>query len=355
MNFNKRSLASPLLALALLASPTLAEGTAVAVEVADVSEGVTSAVVRLPGTVISTRDAMIATEISGRLTWVAQVGQQVAAGDAVARIDDHRLQLQLRDNEAEIARLEADIQYNQRQIGRLEKLAITNNMAQSELDQVRSQLEMLLQQQRIAEVARDRTRYDLELAQVRAPFPGVVASREMMTGEYTNIGAAIVRLVDTQALEVSVNAPLRAAHFNELTAEVQVEAGDRRAMAPIRGMVPVGDSRSRMMELRLAIPAGNWLIGEAVTVEIPDGETGSALSVPRDALVLRDKEAYVYTVSAEGTAVKVPVQPLAGRGSMIAVDGELNRDDQVVVRGAERLQEGQQVRITQGNLAGVWP
>lgn len=350
-----RSITLPLLTVVALAMPLQQARAqdAAAVEVASVSEGLASSVVRLPGTVISTRDALIATEISGRLTWVAEVGERVAAGDPVARIDNHRLRLQLRDNEAQIARLDADIQYNRRQIARLQQLAVTNNMAQAELDQLHARLEMLLQEQRIAEVARDRTRYDLELAQVRAPFPGVVASREMRTGEYTQVGSALVRLVDTEALEVTVNAPLRAAHFNALGNEVQIDAGQRHVMASIRGMVPVGDSRSRMMELRLSIPAGEWLIGEAVSVELADGETSRALNIPRDALVLRDNEAYVYTVSAKGTAAKVMVTPLAGRGEVIAVEGALHAGDRVVVRGAERLREGQEVRLTDPALAGL--
>ena len=86
------------------------------VETAAVTVEETSSVISLPGTVISTRDAEIAAEITGRLTWVARVGDRVEAGEPLARIDDRLLRLQLRNDEAEIARLEADIQYNRRQI-----------------------------------------------------------------------------------------------------------------------------------------------------------------------------------------------------------------------------------------------
>ena len=74
----------------------------------------------------------------------------------------------IKEYEVEIERLKADIDYNQRQMERLERLAQQDNTSRSGLDQVRSQLEMLLQEQRIAEVNRDRTAYDLARAQVRA-------------------------------------------------------------------------------------------------------------------------------------------------------------------------------------------
>ncbi|MBN7798728.1 efflux RND transporter periplasmic adaptor subunit [Parahaliea mediterranea] len=321
------------------------------VELASVSEGEAASVVRLPGTVISTRDAEISAEISGRLMWVARVGERVGQGDPVAILDDHLLRLEERDNSAEIARLDADIAYHQRHIQRLERLAEQNNMAQSELDQLRSQLEMLRQQRKIAEVALERTRYNLSRSRVAAPFDGVVAARSADEGEYLNTGASLLRLVDTDTLEISVSAPLRLARHNQPGHSVQVEAGEVRDMARIRGLVPVGDTRSRMMELRLALAASPWLIGEAVTVELPDSVRHSALRVPRDALVLRDGEVFVYTVNEDNTARKVVVTPGAGRGESIAIEGELQPGDAVVVRGAERLREGQALRVIQHHLA----
>jgi len=322
------------------------------VELASVTERGSSSVIRLPGTVISKRDAGISAELSGRLNWVAEVGDILKAGDPVAVIDDHLLQLQLRNDVAQIARINADIHYNKRQIERLEKLAEQNNMARSELDQVKSRHEMLVQDRTIAEVNRDRTLYDIERTQVSAPFSGIIVSREMTAGEYTAPGAALVRLVDTQALEISVNAPLRVARYNRAGTTVQVEAGERQLLTDIRNVIPVGDSRSRMMEVRIQLQAGNWHIGEAVTVDMADGEQELSLSVPRDALVLRNDQVFVYTVSADDTAVKVPVTAGPGRGSNIAISGNLFPGDPVVVRGAERLRDGQAVKVIRHHLAG---
>lgn len=323
----------------------------VVVELANVTQSSSGSVLRLPANVISMRDAEISAEVTGRLTWVAEVGQEIAKGEPLAVIDDHLLQLQLRNDRAEITRLKADIQYNRRQIKRLEKLARQNNTAQAELDAIQSQLEMLLQEQAIAEVQRERTLYDLERSRVRAPYTGIVVSREMSAGEYTTSGRALMRLVDLQSLEISVNAPLRVARYVESGSQLQVEGDEIQLLAAVRAVVPVGDARSRMMELRLALEPGHWQIGEAVTVELPDGASSTALSVPRDALVLRNDEVYVFTVSRNNTAVKVPVTTGAGHGSRIAIEGDLSPGDAVVVRGAERLREGQRVKVTQHHLA----
>ncbi len=343
--------------LACLTTALLATATAVAqpppapVEVATVSESRSSPLIRLPGSVLSLRDARIAAEIEGRLTWVAEVGNRIRRGEPVATIDTHLLTLQLRDNEAQIARIQADIAYNQRQQERLQRLARQNNTARSELDQVESGLAMLTQELRIAEVARDRSRYELERSEVRAPFDGVVAGREVSAGEYTTTGATLVRLVDTGALEISVAAPLRVARFNLPGATARVEVEGYEFTSTIRGAVPVGDRQSRMMELRLQADSDQLFIGEAVTVSLAEADPKRMLSVPRDALVLRNRETYIYTVTDDETAVRVPVTTRAGSGDQIAVTGNISAGTTVVVRGAERLREGQKVKVVRPHLA----
>ena len=315
------------------------------VEVAEVGRSSGMAVLKLPGTVLSKQDAQLSAEVTGRLVWVAEVGEHIAAGEPLAIIDDHLLQLQLRNDWAQIERLKADIEYNQRQIARLEALAQQNNTSQSGLDEMQSRLQMLLQEQRIAEVNRDRTVYDIGRARVRAPFSGVIVSRDADLGEYTEPGDPLLRLVDTESLEISVNAPLRSARYNRPEAQVPVYGEGQQATARIRALVPVGDSLSRMMELRLSLAPGHWSIGEAVTVELADSTRADTLSVPRDALVLRDQEVFVYTLSADNTAVKVAVTTSPGNGTEIGVAGDLEAGALVVVRGAERLRDGQAVRI----------
>ena len=351
------------LGLALLAPGLSGPGTAAraaepreaVVAVAPVTAGTGSGVLRLPGTVLSKQDAQISAEVTGRLTWVAEVGERIAEGEPLAIIDDHLLKLQLRNDWAEIERIKADIEYNKRQISRLQRLASENNTSKSGLDEMQSRLQMLQQQLAIAEIDRDRTVYDLGRARVRAPFPGVIVSREASVGEYTEPGSPLLRLVDTEDLEISVNAPLRSARFNRPKSVVDVESGDLRLTAEIRAIVPVGDPRSRMMEMRLALEPGHWYIGEAVTVELADTAPGKTTDVPRDALVLRDGEVYVYVLSKDDTAVKVPVETGAGRDEKIAVDGLLAPGDLVVVRGAERLRDGQPVKVSSQSPLAIAP
>jgi RND family efflux transporter MFP subunit len=348
MQTSNKVLLTSLMLLPLLAR---AQVPAPPVELADVNAREISSSVRVTGTVLSRQDADLASELEGRLSWVAEVGDHIARGEAVAVVDDHLLRLDLRNDEAEIARLQADLGWQARQIARLSKLAVQNNTAKSELDELTSRREMLEQELRIAEINRDRTLYDLERTRVMAPFDGIIAERMMDSGEYTGAGAELVRLVNTRQVEVSAQAPLRVARHNRPGEQVLVSSDVASQLTPIRSLIPVGDGRSHMMEVRVSLSGDNWLIGEAVTVELPDSAREEHLTVPRDALVLRDKRVFLFTVDSDGIAHQVTVSPGTGLGDKIAVSGALNAGDRVVVRGAERLRDGQAVRILDRGLA----
>lgn len=302
-----------------------------------------------PGTVVSRHDARIAAEVSGRLTWVADVGDRVSTGGVLARIDDQSLQLQLADAEATIRRLEASVGYLEKQLARQRQLVSQNIGAQNLVDEAESQLEMTRQEVVQARVARDQTRLMLDRTQVRAPFAGRVVERLREAGEYLTVGGEVARLVDTDNIEVRAQAPMVVAGFLQEGMDVEVRDRDREAPSQVRAVVPVGDERSRMIEVRVSLPSGNWVIGSAVRVALPRSEPTPVVAVPRDALVLRQEAVYVFRVGEDDTVEQLSVQPGAGSGEFVEVAGGVAAGDRIVVRGAERLRGGQKVTIVAGS------
>jgi RND family efflux transporter MFP subunit len=328
----------------VLLSATSAYATStVTVETGAVRSEYAAAEISASGVVVSREDAAIAAELDGRLTWIIEVGEQVKAGDTLAVLDTHLLELEQRDRRAEVTRLQANLDWLARQTQRLSELATSNNTAHSELDEVKSQGVMLQQELAQAQVNLERTSYNYSRAQVTAPFDGVVVSREVSAGEYTVTGRPLLRLVNTSAAEVSVTAPLRMARFISAGDRVRVQNNDIQGTAIVRSLIAVGDSRSHMMELRVLPEEGDWFIGEAVSVTLPASKRELLTTVARDAVILRDHSNYVFIIGPNDTAQRVIVDLGSGLGDRIAVSGQLDAGDVVIVRGAERLQDGQQV------------
>lgn len=334
----------PLLALAASANAQAPEEAAVVVEVAKANVARVAPRRWVPGGVVSRDDAKLATSAAGRLEYVAEVGTRVRAGERIAKLEDEALRLQVEDTKSDVARIEAQRSMSERQLRRLESLA-NSSISQTQLDEVRSQLAVLTAQLQQAQVRQRAAQHGLEQTEVRAPFPGIVTERLAQRGEYVMTGASIVHLVDTVRLEVRAQGPLSLAGLVKPNMELPVRIAGKQFPASVRTVVPVGEDRSRQFELRLTLANSSLSVGTPIEIGLPEREATDALVVPRDAIAERQDGKYLMRVRANGTAERVSVASVASDGEFVMIRGNIEAGDTVVVRGVERLQDGQRVTI----------
>jgi RND family efflux transporter MFP subunit len=299
----------------------------------------------VPGSVVSRDDAKIASAEAGRLDYVAEVGTRVKAGERIAKLDDQALRLRREEIQSDVRRADAQRALADTQLQRLEKLATSNAIAKTQIDEARATLETNAQALAHARAQLHQVEYDIQQADVKAPFTGIVTERFAQRGEYLQIGATIVHLVDTDHIEARVQAPLAMADKIRAGMEVKVKSSGTESSAKVRAVVPVGDEHARQFELRVGLDHALALVGSAVEVSLPEDAGNESLTVPRDALVQRANQTYVMRVSPQNTAEQVPVSASNASGDKIEVHGALNAGDKLVVRGAERLTPGQSVKV----------
>jgi RND family efflux transporter MFP subunit len=297
----------------------------------------------VPGTVRSRQDAKIAAEVSGRIVWIAEAGTRLKSGDPVARIDNHELRLRAQELDAQITSLKSQLDYQSREAARQEKLAASASATLSRLEESQSRRDVLAQDLSRTRIQRERVGLDLERTTVRAPFDGQIASRMIETGEYSAPGADIVRLVAVDDVEVRAQVPVSLASRLAEGMEVQLNGDGGTAVGRITRLIAIGEAQSRTFEVRVSLPVGTWVVGQAMRVAVPSGDSHPAVAVHRDALVLRGNGVFLFRVTAENKVERLNVTTGAAAGTWIEVLGDLKPGDAVVVRGAERLREGQAV------------
>ncbi len=316
------------------------------VEVAQASAELMAPQVYMPGTVISKNDSRISAQITGQVTWVATEGTLVKKGDVVAEIDNRNHRLAVGRNQSQILRLEARVTYLKADLARLRELAETNNVPASRVEEAESTLAMTDQELAQARIALEQSEIDLARTKVRAPFPGRVVERLAQAGEYSVPGRQIVRLVDTENLEISAQAPVNLAGLLRDGQRVLLRKDAASMDSSIRALVPVGDTISRTMEIRVNVPVGaSYVVGTALQIGVPSSAPAEVVAVPRDALVLRSDGTYVFRIKEDNTAERLLVRTGAASGSRVAILGGIASGDRVVIRGGERLRAGQTVRF----------
>lgn len=299
----------------------------------------------LPANVISRKNSPISAEQTGQLLWIEDVGSQVEKGQLIAKIDDRHLKLQLEGLKAQGKQHQANVDYLTGQKARFLKLREKNNSALSEYERVNKDLTVAINEVSALNISMQQILLALEKTTIKAPFSGNISQRFAHVGELISIGRPLIQLIDTKNLDIKIAAPISIAPFLKRGSKVMVKWNQTLLELPVRTWSQAGEQTSRTFDVRLNADGIAMLAGTAVTVSLPKQAPKEAILVPRDALVLREKETYVLTIDDEKKAQKVTVLVGQGVDSWVSVIGALSIKDSVVVRGGERLQSGEKVRF----------
>lgn len=306
----------------------------------------------VPGTVVSRFDARLAAEVSAKLEWIADVGSVVKKGDTVARLDDITYQFSEKEAKSRVDRERARVTFLRAEKSRLEKLDANNLSAKSQLEQTTADLAIAESDQAIAEAQLGQAQVAMFVTQIKAPFDGIVTEKLRNIGERLNVADEVIRLVDPNSIEVVARAPLNTVGFIENGDVLEIYNDYREGEGLVSTTVPFGDPQSHMFEVRLDVDPDIWTVGESVRLSMPTAAAKQVMAVPRDALILRREGISIFRIKDDMTAEQISVTTGLGAGTLIEVIGDVNINDRVVVRGAERLSTGMTVDIRQNGAAG---
>lgn len=301
------------------------------------------------GVVVSRNSSRLAVEVAGRLEDLAELGDYVVKGSVLAQIDDIQLKTQLRENQASVDNALSRLKFLDSEVKRKSSLAKRNLSAITDLDETVSLRDVAQGDFNAARARLTQTEQNIQFARLKAPFDGVVTERLANLGEYVQAGTSILRLVETDNLEASLFVPITAYRFLKKGSSLSIQSSLGKGIAPIKSIVPVADSQSHLMEVRLDMSQVDWPIGLDIKVAVTNGPTKDVIAVPRDALVLRRNGISIYKIKSDNTAEQINVEVGVGAGELVQVVGDVMAGDRIVVRGAERLSSGQQVTIKTDN------
>ncbi len=290
----------------------------------------------LIGSVHPRRTTVVASQTDGIVVRrLKEAGQTVDRREAIYRLDNDQLRAGLIGALADV-KLQ---RFRQEQsIELLTQDAISEDAAlaaEAELDRARSQLQDL--QSRLDDLT------------IRAPFDGHIVEPLVELGQWVNQGDGVVHIVSTDTVRAYVNVPER--HVSRLQkgadASVVIGAlGQDKITARVVAILAQGysDSRTFPVVVEMLNSSGQIRAGMAATVHLSVPQSGEALLVHKDAVVTSVRGTYLF-VAREGTARQKPVKMGLAHQGFVSVEGDIQAGELVIVRGNERLQDGQAVRV----------
>ncbi|MBW1778354.1 MAG: efflux RND transporter periplasmic adaptor subunit [Deltaproteobacteria bacterium] len=322
----------------------------VPVRAAQVERKAVSERISLVGTVEAIRNSTVAAEVPGLvIRFPVTEGDFVKKGNLIVELDPTDTALRLKAAVAMKEKVKVNLENAAKELERVSRLKKTDSIAEKRYDAADAAYRALASELARTEAEIEHLEYEIHRKKVTAPFSGFVVKEHTQVGQWLSPGSPVVTLVDLSRVRVTVDVPER--HFVQLNPQSDTfvtlkSLSDAPMPASIDVLLPQGDPASRTFPVKAGLANPEYRIKSGmealVTFSLPTKK--EMLLVPKDAVVTAGYERLVYRI-ANGKAYPVPVDILGYYDGNVAVSGNLEEGEEVVIRGNERLRPGQAVEV----------
>ena len=334
------------------------------------------AVLNATGYVTARRQATVSSKVTGKVVEVfIEEGMRVKAGQVLARLDasyvSRGLALSQAEAQAAASALEETrvrIREAQLEYDRAVRLAESQISSRADVDRARAQLDAAkarlaaqADQHNTARQQIELQRQNVEDTVIRAPFDGIVVSKDAQPGEmispvsagggFTRTG--ICTIVDMDSLEIEVD--VNEAYINRVSPNQRIEAvldayPDWRIPGHVITAVPTADRQKATVKVRIAFDQRDQRIlpdmavkVSFITSEAAPSRVTTSVEIPK-AAIRRDGNIDIVFVVKDEKAERRAVKVMSTEGDTVRLASGVNGGEQVVIEGPE-LVDGERVDV----------
>jgi RND family efflux transporter MFP subunit len=342
-----------------------------------------TSVLNASGYVVARRQATVSAKVTGKIEEIyVEEGMAVKKDQVLARLDPVNIQTVLtmaqRELEASrrnLAETEVRLADARRTLARNEELVKQKLISEAALDTSRAdvnalaaRLEASKAQVKVSESQVAMRKIDYDDLQVRAPFSGVVISKDAQPGEivspmsagggFTRTGIATIVDMDSREIEVDVNE----AYINRVKPDQRVEATldaypDQTLSAHVINIVPTADRTKATVRVRIGFDKlePQILPDMGIKVRFLDDQPvqasagkGPRIRVPTVAIQREGSDAFVWVVNDGRVERRAVTLGPESEGNTEVLAG-VNSGEELVSPVVAGLEDGGKVEIAEGN------
>ncbi len=350
--------------------------TALQVEVFTVQEatgGGERTLLNASGYVVARREATVSSKVTGKVVEVmVEEGMRVEEGQVLARLDAANIKTSLDLAEAQLtsarrglAETRVRLQMADLDLKRIGGLASNRVASESDLDRARAEADSfrarLAQQEAEIEVAERQValwKQQVDDTEIRAPFAGIVVSKNAQPGEmispisagggFTRTG--ICTVVDMTSLEIEID--VSESYINRVQPGQPVQAvldayPDWKIPCKVKAIIPTADRQKATVKVRVAFDQLDARMLPQMGVKVafqssPGGTEKAMITIPKTA-VRKDKNRDVVFLVTGGKVERRAVNVGGIDGDQASIVAGLSGGDKIIAKGPGGLKEGDRV------------
>lgn len=306
------------------------------VEVMVVSLGSQETAITVNGSLVSSEEVELRSEIAGKITKINfKEGGFARKGDLLVKINDEDLKAQLSKAEFKL-KLADDKAKRQKQLAERDNTSKENlETALNDFYQAQADIEYLKAQ--------------IKKTEIRAPFDGLIGLRYRSEGSYVTPEVKIASLYSVNPIKVDFNLPQKYSGLITIGQNIDFKLPARGAeySATIFAVEPKVDPESRTIMVRAQCnnSKGELRPGEYVEISIRSSGQADAIFVPSQAVV-PDVEGKIVYVARGGKAVATRVEIGRRTEETVEIVSGLAPGDSVITGGIMMLKPGAPIVAT---------
>ncbi len=307
------------------------------------------------GVIEAWKSINITPDVGGKIARIyVEEGERVREGQLVAELDTRAIRLQLEQARAALAVAEANHKDAQRNMERMERLKNEKAVSDQQYEKVKLAYEAADAQLQQARAALNLAQHSLDVSLMKAPFSGVVASKNAEVGDVINpmMGgfaptSGVLTLMDFSKVKIEVDVPQRdiVRIKKGQPAQLRVTAFPDKAF---QGRVAIVNLTADPLTKKFKVEVG---IDNPDLVLRPNtfGEVTLEVSTHEDALVIPQKSLleskYVFLVGENNQALRREVVLGLQNADLVEILNGLKEGDRVIVDGNYGLEDGAKIDI----------
>ena len=334
-------------------APATAAGSAAAkpaLTVSTVQPSTASLAIKIAanGNVAAWQEASVGAEASGlRVTQVlVNVGDVVKKGQLLATFAGDAVQADVAQAKASLMEAEANALDAKGNAERARTLQNTGALSTQQINQYLTAEKTAAARVQAAQATLNAQGVRTQNTQVRAPDNGVISARSATVGAVVGAGAELFRMIRGGRLEWRAEVTSTELGRVKPGAVATVIAADGSSVqGKVRIVAPTVDPQTRAALVYVDLPASPSIkAGMFAKGEFALG-SANALTLPQQALVLRDGFTYAMRVEANNKVAQIKLQTGRRMGDLVEITQGASASDRYVATGAAFLADGDTVRV----------
>jgi RND family efflux transporter MFP subunit len=329
------------------------------------------------GYVTTRLEATVSSKITGKVAEILiEEGMKVEKGQILAKLDASNVEAgirlveaQLASSKASLAETEPMLKYAKTELERLDSMVTDRAVSKSDRDKAEAEFEFQkakLERQKadvtVAERQVDELKQQLDDTIIRAPFSGVVTTKDSQPGEmispmsaggFTRTG--ICSLVDMDSLEIEVDVGesfINRVKEGQLVIATLDAYSDWKIPGKVIAIIPTADRQKATVKVRVAFEELDPRILPQMGVKVAfqsdessaPAAAGNVLTVSKDAIVKSNGRDIAWVVR-DGKVERRAVTVSGNDGDQVTLSAGLSQGETVVLNAPPTLNDGTAVNV----------